>query len=306
MQLVASGAGKISFTGNTEFFSASTINANSSNITNIASLNTHPLPQGSSTLVDVNSTQVLTNKSISYSQLTGTPTIPTNNNQLTNGANYISASSTDTLTNKTITSFIGGSSAVITSPSNTGIIALTSQIPTNNNQLTNGANYITASPTDTLTNKDFEGNVDISGGTLKIEKLAQALILKGTSSGNANVVYMEIQDSGNVRKGFIGDADSATSDIWVYADDGNIRLRGSDKVRVLSNKLAIGSQSGTTDPKHAILQSPASITADYTLDLPSSAGALALTSDIPTNNNQLTNGANYITASSTDNLTNKT
>ena len=87
---------------------------------------------------------------------------------------------------------------------------------------------------------------------------------------------MEIQDSGNVRKGFIGDADSATSDIWVYADDGNIKLRGSDKVRVLSNKLAIGSQSGTTDPKQAILQSPASITADYTLDLPSSAGTLSI------------------------------
>ena len=59
---------------------------------------------------------------------------------------------------------------------------------------------------------------------------------------------MEIQDSGNTRKGFIGDADSATSDIWMYADVGNIRLRGSDKVRVLSNKLAIGSQSGTTYP----------------------------------------------------------
>ena len=51
------------------------------------------------------------------------------------------------------------------------------------------------------------------------------------------MVYMEIQDSGNVRKGFIGDADSATSDIWVYADAGNIRLRGSDKVRVLSLSL---------------------------------------------------------------------
>jgi hypothetical protein len=428
VQLVASGNGKIAFTGNTEFFSASTINANSSNITNIASLNTHPLPSGSSELVDLNSTQTLTNKSISYSQLTGTPTIPTNNNQLTNGANYITANSTDTLTNKnfgdnvditgqlkitrvgqalilkgvgtgnanvvgmdiqdttnTRKGFIGNfdsstsdiwvyadagnirlrgtdkvrvlsnklaigsqsgttdpkqailqSPASITAdytldlPSSAGTLALSSEIPTNNNQLTNGANYITASSTDTLTNKsisysqltgtptiptnnnqltnganyitasstdtltnkDFEGNVDISGGTLKIEKLAQALILKGKSSGNANVVYMEIQDSGNVRKGFIGDADSASSDIWMYADAGNIRLRGTDKVRVLSNKLAIGSQSGTTDPKQAILQSPSSITADYTLDLPSSAGTLALTSDIPTGINGFTLSGN--------------
>ncbi len=423
VQLVASGNGKIAFTGNTEFFSASTINANSSNITNIASLNTHPLPQGSSTLVDVNSTQVLTNKSISYSQLTGTPTIPTNNNQLTNGALYITANSTDTLTNKnfgddvditgqlkitkvgqalilkgvgtgnanvvgmdiqdttnTRKGFIGNfdsstsdmwlyadagnirlrgtdkvrvlsnklaigsqsgttdpkqailqSPASITAdytldlPSSAGTLALSSEIPTNNNQLTNGANYITASSTDTLTNKsisysqltgtptiptnnnqltnganyitasstdtltnkDFGDDVDITG-TLKITKLSQALILKGVSAGHANVSYMEIQDSGNTRKGFIGDADGSTSDIWMYADAGNIRLRGTDKVRVLSNKLAIGSQSGTTDPKQAILQSPASITADYTLDLPSSAGTLALTSDIPTGINGFT------------------
>ena len=428
VQLVASGNGKIAFTGNTEFFSASTINANSSNITNIASLNTHPLPQGSSTLVDVNSTQVLTNKSISYSQLTGTPTIPTNNNQLTNGALYITANSTDTLTNKnfgddvditgqlkitkvgqalilkgvgtgnanvvgmdiqdttnTRKGFIGNfdsstsdmwlyadagnirlrgtdkvrvlsnklaigsqsgttdpkqailqSPASITAdytldlPSSAGTLALASQIPTNNNQLTNGANYITASSTDTLTNKsisysqltgtptiptnnnqltnganyitasstdtltnkDFEGNVDISGGILQIEKLAQALILKGVRSGNANVIYIEIKDSGNVRKGFIGDADSTTSDMWLYADGGNIRLRGTDKVRVLSNKLAIGSQSGTTDPKQAILQSPSSISADYTLELPSSAGTLALTSDIPTGINGFTLSGN--------------
>jgi uncharacterized protein YlzI (FlbEa/FlbD family) len=88
--------------------------------------------------ITASSTDTLTNKSISYSQLTGTPTIPTNNNQLTNGANYITASSTDTLTNKSM------SYSQLTG---------TPTIPTNNNQLTNGANYITASSTDTLTNK---------------------------------------------------------------------------------------------------------------------------------------------------------
>merc|ERR1712185_130626 len=62
-------------------------------------------------------------------------------------------SSTDTLTNKTITSFTGGSSSTITTPSTTGTLALVSQIPTNNNQLTNGALYIKADTTDTLTNK---------------------------------------------------------------------------------------------------------------------------------------------------------
>ena len=51
----------------------------------------------------IGATQTLTNKSISYDQLTSTPTIPSNNNQLTNGAGYITASSTQTLTNKTLT-----------------------------------------------------------------------------------------------------------------------------------------------------------------------------------------------------------
>lgn len=40
------------------------------------------------------------NSSIPYAVLSGTPTIPTNNNTLTNGAGFITASSTETLTNK--------------------------------------------------------------------------------------------------------------------------------------------------------------------------------------------------------------
>ena len=60
---------------------------------------------------------------MAYSRLTGTPTIPTNNNQLTNGAGYSTFSgSYNDLTNKpTIPSAV-----------------------TNNNQLTNGAGYITS------------------------------------------------------------------------------------------------------------------------------------------------------------------
>ena len=90
--------------------------------------------------ITASSTDTLTNKSIAYSQLTGTPTIPSNNNQLTNGAAFITASSSDTLTNKSIAySQLTG----------------TPTIPSNNNQLTNGAGFITASSSDTLTNKSI-------------------------------------------------------------------------------------------------------------------------------------------------------
>ena len=63
---------------------------------------TLPVLSSGDEFVFKNATQTLTNKSISYSQITSQPTIPTNNNQLTNGAGFITASSTDTLSNKTI------------------------------------------------------------------------------------------------------------------------------------------------------------------------------------------------------------
>ena len=71
-----------------------------------------------------------------YADLTGKPTIPTNNNQLTNGAGYITSSSI---------------------PS----------VPTNNNQLTNGAGYISSIPA--ATSQALGGvKVSFSNGNLYI------------------------------------------------------------------------------------------------------------------------------------------
>jgi len=86
--------------------------------------------------------------------------IPTNNNQLINGSAYITQSSTDTLTNKTIISFTGNSGAVVQTPSSTGTLALVSQIPS-------VSGFITASSTDTLTNKTWNSSIisETYGGT---------------------------------------------------------------------------------------------------------------------------------------------
>ena len=63
---------------------------------------------------------------------------------------------TQTLTNKTLTAPVISSisnTGTLTLPTSTGTVALTSDIPTDNASLANGAGYITASSTDTLTNK---------------------------------------------------------------------------------------------------------------------------------------------------------
>ena len=63
---------------------------------------------------------------------------------------------TQTLTNKTLTAPVISTisnTGTLTLPTSTGTVALTSDIPTDNASLANGAGYITASSTDTLTNK---------------------------------------------------------------------------------------------------------------------------------------------------------
>ena len=54
------------------------------------------------------------------------------------------------------------------------------------------------------------------------------------------------------------------------------------------------------------IYAPTTLLANHGLQLPNTTGTLALFTQIPTNTNQLTNGAGFITASSTETLTNKT
>ena len=77
---------------------------------------------------------------------------------------------TQTLTNKTLTapeiSTISNTGTTLTLPTTTGTLALIDDIKTNTNQLTNGAGFITASSSDTLTNKTIASITSGAGGTL--------------------------------------------------------------------------------------------------------------------------------------------
>ena len=105
---------------------------------------------------------------LDYDNFTSTPTIPTNNNELTNGAGYITTSFTNTnqLTN------------------GAGFVTFT-----NNNQLTNGAGYITTSFTNTnqLTNgAGFITSSDDITGT------------SGGLTGSPSITVTDITAVGNV------------------------------------------------------------------------------------------------------------
>jgi len=102
---------------------------------------------------------------LDYNNFSNTPTIPTNNNQLTNGAGFITTSFTNTnqLTNGagfiTASDDITGNAATSTTLATARTIAGVSfdgsaNISLNNNAITNGAGYITTSFTNTnqLTN----------------------------------------------------------------------------------------------------------------------------------------------------------
>ena len=256
---------------------------------------------------------------MSYSQLTGTPTIPTNNNELTNGASYITASSTDTLTNKTITSgvlttpqindtsldnkYIIGVSELtddrtITLPllggndtftfknhtqtltnktlsgsnntfSNIPYSALTGTptIPTNNNELTNGASYITASSTDTLTNKSISYSQITGTPTIPTNNNE---LTNGASYITAS------------------STDTLTNKSMSYS-----QLTGTPTIPTNNNELTNGSGYITASSTDTLTNKSLSYS------------QLTGTPTIPTNNNQLTNGANYMNPSSSASMTNK-
>jgi trimeric autotransporter adhesin len=134
------------------------------------------------------------------------------------GFELVNLSATQTLTNKTLISPVISTisnTGTLTLPTSTGTIALTSDIPTNNNALTNGAGYITASSTDTLTNKTltsptitgtgaiagiFTGNLtgDVTGNADTATTLATARTIGGVSfDGSANINLPGVNTTGN-------------------------------------------------------------------------------------------------------------
>ena len=190
-----------------------------------------------------------------------------------------------------------------TIPSGSGTFALTSDVPTNNNELTNGAGYITTSFTNTnqLTNgagfstasdsitgtsAGLSGSPDITVGSITATS--------GEFSGNVTIggtlTYEDVTNIDSV--GLV------TARLGINVTGGEITVGSAFSVGqagVVTATTFVGSLTGSAS-------SLSGVSSSFLLDY----NNFTNTPTIPTNNNQLTNGAGYITTSftNTNQLTN--
>jgi hypothetical protein len=137
---------------------------------------------------------------------------------------FITASSTDTLTNKTlnntnntITTYTGNSSAVITTPSTTGTLALQSEIPST-------AGFITATSTDTLQNKTLNN----TNNTITTFTGNSSATIQTPSTSGTLALQSELPTTLWTRTTFIGGSEiKPTNNDYLHIESGKIILQNS-------------------------------------------------------------------------------
>ena len=175
---------------------------------------------------------------LDYDNFTNTPTIPTNNNQLTNGAGFVTFTNVSQLNNDS-----GYITAGSTFSGDYNDLTNTPTIPTNNNQLTNGAGFVTFTNVSQLNN-----------------------------------------DSGYITAGstFSGDYNDLSNTPTIPSDTSD--LTNNAGFVTFTNVSQLNNDSG-------YITAASTFSGNY--------NDLTNTPTIPTNNNELTNGAGYVTSSGT-------
>ena len=175
---------------------------------------------------------------LNYNNFTNTPTIPTNNNQLTNGAGYVTSSGNTTIgtsnnlntSGANIIDFINVTDGVITQMGQRTLTladlgytgATNANYITNNNQLINGAGYVTSSAIPTNNNQLTNG-----AGYITSASLGSYLPLTGgTLTGELQV---------NARLD-VGTGSSGDHEIRIYKSDNNV----SDHIQFYNGTTRIG------------------------------------------------------------------
>jgi hypothetical protein len=213
----ASISGGVSVTGNLAVSSTSSITlpdgtvlSASNTLRNVITSGTALTISGTVPVSQINGLSAVATTG-AYSSLTGLPTIPVDNNQLANGAGYITASGTAAFAQASGTAAVlsgtiqatqvAGLSAVATGGNYSSLSGLPT-IPADTNQLTNGAGYVTASGTTsgiTLSGTTkAEGDIVVKGGLVVTGTAVQVTsgtttITKIVSSGTNQLVLIPEQ-----------------------------------------------------------------------------------------------------------------
>ena len=218
---------------------------------------------------------------LDYGNFTNTPTIPSNTNQLTNGAGFI-------------TSADGGNADQLDGEEGTYYLNYNNftnkpTIPSNTNQLTNGAGFITGSSSGTeltgiVTSIIAGNNITISGSTGEVTI---------NSSGGGNSGYANTAGIATVAQGLTGTPDITVDDITA----GSVNVSG---IVTATNIVSVKSDDGTSgrvdlycesnNAHYARLQAPdhGDFSGNPTIKLPSSSGTLLLNNGSGANLTSLT------------------
>lgn len=301
--------------------------------------------------------------SLAYSKLTGTPTIPSNTNELTNGAGFITSSALSgyatesyvtsrgyltsvswndiqskpsfatvatsgsyaDLTNKP-TLFSGSYTDLTNKPTlfSGSYADLTNKptIPTNTNELTNGAGYITSSAltgyaTESyVTTQGYITSAALSGYALTssiptdISDLTDTQGLLGQGGGGSGTTVI----TNNIENPFSFSVAGDDSTLREISNGESIRFAGAGGITITTDEEGKITITGTTvdltgyaTENYVTSQgyiTSTALTGYATESYVTTQGYItsaaltgyALTVDIPTDNNELTNGAGYITS----------
>jgi len=179
---------------------------------------------------------------LDYDNFTNTPTIPTNNNQLSNGAGYITTSFTNT---NQLTNGAGFVTFTNNNQLTNGAGYITTSF-TNTNQLTNGAGFITNVVSGVLTATSFIGNG--SGITGIVTNLvAGDNISLNNSTGTVTITGLAKTDRINAESLVVSGVATFSSNVTIggtltYEDVTNI-----DSIGLITARNGINVSSGGID-----------------------------------------------------------
>jgi predicted secreted Zn-dependent protease len=178
-----------------------------------------------------------------------------------------------------------------------------SSISLNNNAITNGAGYITSyinTQLSTESVQDIVGAMFSSNTETRISATYQDgdgtidLVVNDMTANTNTTTTSDVKSALNANLGTLTLGDSS-DEVVIPGDLTVTGTTTTNNVATVSTSNGVIFEGNAADANEVTLLA-GTVTADRTITLPNATGTVALTSDIITNNNQISNGAGYITS----------